>query len=140
MAEIMPRKQINIRRSLNPRTAFRLQQGKRINEAAALSAKFPQLNSLKVSLEHCAPGNTIYIRQIKYAVNLDHAKSMFYFECPNPECVRGDFDLSEVLATAIAARQTIVTGEMRCPGWRNKDAIKKVYCRNILRYKLRLTY
>jgi hypothetical protein len=140
LVESMPRKQLNIPRLLNPRIAFRLRQSKRINKAVTLAAKFPQLKSLKVSLELYADANTTHSRQIKYAVNLHHAKSMFYFECPNPECVRGDFDLSDALSTAIAAHEKAVTGEMRCHGWRNRDAIKKAYCRTILRYKLRLTY
>jgi hypothetical protein len=71
---------------------------------------------------------------------VEHAKSLFCFECPNRECVRGDFDLTEVLAAAIAARRKSVAGEMRCQGWRNQDAIKKVYCRNVMHYQLRLKY
>ena len=52
-------------------------------------------------------------------VNLKHAKSVFRFDCQNKECIRGDFDLSDVLAEAIAAQRTTAIGELRCKGWRN---------------------
>jgi len=37
--------------------------------------------------------------EIKYTVNLANAKSVFRFDCPNGECVGGDFDLSQALTT-----------------------------------------
>ena len=127
-------------RPVNPRVAFRQRQGRRIQDAATLAAKFPRLKSLKVEIEYYAADNAARIGHIKYVLNVEHAKSLFCFECPNRECIRGDFDLSEVLAAAVAARQESVVGEMRCRGWRNQDAVKKVYCRTILRYRLRLKY
>jgi hypothetical protein len=62
------------------------------------------------------------------------------FDCSNYECVRGDFDLSEVLAQAVARRRTTVAGEMCCQGWHSKTTIDEVRCHNILRYKLKLAY
>jgi hypothetical protein len=127
-------------RPANPRVAFRQRQGRRIQDAATLAAKFPRLKSLKVEIEYYAADNAARIGHIKYVLNVEHAKSLFCFECPNRECIRGDFDLSDVLAEAVAARRESVAGEMRCRGWRNQDAVKKVYCRTILRYRLRLKY
>jgi hypothetical protein len=65
---------------------------------------------------------------------------VFRFNCPNTECVRGDFDLTEELADAVKARRTTVTGEMVCQGWRSRTTIDTVHCHNVLRYKLTLTY
>jgi hypothetical protein len=124
----------------NPRAAFRQRQKLRIHEAVALAEKFPRLKSVKADVEYFARDNMTRIGHIKYVLNVQHAKSLFSFECPNRECIGGDFDLSEVLATAVAARQKIVSGEMLCQGWRNQDAIKQVYCRTLLRYRLRLEY
>ena len=73
-------------------------------------------------------------------VNLANAKSVFRFDCLNNECVRGDFDLSEDLANAIAAHRTSAVGEMCCQGWRSKTTIGTVQCHNILRYTLSLGY
>ena len=65
---------------------------------------------------------------------------MFRFGCHNHECVRGDFDLSKVLAEAVAAHRKTVSGEMRCQGWRNRAGIDTMPCNNLLRYKLTLKY
>jgi hypothetical protein len=125
---------------LGARPEYRQQEGQRILDSPSLSAKFPKLKSLKVTLEYFPADGVTRSSQIKYAVNLDHAKSVFRFDCLNKECIRGDFDLSDVLTEAVAARETTVTGEMRCKGWRNKESIKVTYCRNILRYKFLLGY
>ena len=128
------------RHKIGARAKFRLKESQRVTDSATLADKFPRLKSLKVDLEFFTADGATRSSQIKYVVNLAHAKSVFRFDCLNKECVRGDFDLSEVLAKAVAGRHTLESGELRCSGWRNKDEIKKVYCRNILRYKLRLGY
>ncbi len=124
---------------LSPRKLYRLEESRRILASVSLATKFPRLKSLKVDLQYL---NAEGLRgsQIKYTVNLDNAKSAFCFECSNKECVRGDFDLSEILAKAITGRNQTAEGELRCHGWRDKDSIKKTYCRNILRYKLALSF
>jgi hypothetical protein len=126
--------------TISPRAKFRQSENKRIMNSASLSETFPKLKSLKVELSFFQPDGLHQSGQIKYAVNLLHAKSVFRFDCTNKECVRGDYDLSDVLAAAVAGRELVAEGEMCCHGWRNKDVIRKVYCRNILRYKLRLAY
>jgi hypothetical protein len=120
------------------RAEFRKEQSQRVMNSAPLSKSFPRLKSLKVDLSFCTPDGATRSSQVKYAVNLDHAKSVFQFDCLNNECVRGDFDLSDVLAKAVAKKQTSVVGEMCCHGWRNKDSIEQEECRRLLRYELRL--
>jgi len=78
--------------------------------------------------------------QIKYTVNLTNAKSLFRFDCQNDQCVRGDFDLSDELTSAVAGHLTAVTGEMCCQGWLDKNNVGTAHCHNILRYKLSLAY
>lgn len=123
-----------------PRAEYRLQEGQRIKDSANLVDRFRKLKSLTVDLAFYNPEGITKSTEIKYKVNLDNAKSVFRFNCPNNECVRGDFDLSEVLAKAVAARRTTATGEMICQGWRNKTTIDTLHCHNILRYKLTLEY
>ena len=72
--------------------------------------------------------------------NLDHAKSVFRVDCPNQGCIRGDFELTEQLASAVAAHRTSAQGEITCQGWQSKTTIDTVHCHNILRYKLSLGY
>ena len=122
------------------RAEYRLQEGLRIKDSVSLADKFRQLKSLTVDLMYYDPEGISKTSEIKYSVNLANAKSVFCFNCPNSECVRGDFDLSEALATAITERQTNATGEMACQGWRSKTTIETLRCRNILRYKLSLAY
>ena len=125
---------------ISARARYRLKEGRRITKSPALVVKFPRLKFLKVDLEYYTPDGATRSGRIKYAVNLAHAKSVFRFDCINKECVRGDFDLSEVLAQAVAARRTLAVGEMCCHGWRTRHDVRKVYCRNLLRYRLRLGY
>jgi hypothetical protein len=124
----------------SPRAAYRHEQGQRVLESASLAATFPQLKSLTVDLGLYDPQGLSRSSEIKYSVNLDHAKSVFRFACQNHDCVAGDFDLSRALAEAVAARQELVVGELHCDGWRNRTTIGSHKCRNLLRYKLMIRY
>ena len=128
------------RQRIGARSEYRQQEGQRVKDSATLSDTFRKLKSLAVLLEYYSPEGNTKTSQIKYAVNLANAKSVFRFSCPNNECVRGDFDLSERLAAAVRERQKTVTGEMICQGWRSKTTIDTVRCHNILRYTITLGY
>lgn len=124
----------------SPRAAYRHEQGQRVLASPSLAATYPKLRTLTVDLELFDPQGLSRSSQVKYSVNLDHAKALFRFACQNHDCVAGDFDLSEVLATAVAARETMVVGELCCEGWRNRATIGSLKCRNLLRYKLAIRY
>ena len=125
---------------IGPRAEYRLQENQRINDSANLAERFRDLKTLTVDLAHFAPERLTKTSEMKYTVNLANAKSIFRFNCTNEECVGGDFDLSAALATAVAARQTTVSGEVICQGWRSKTTIDRSPCHNILRYRLSLGY
>ena len=124
----------------SPRAAYRLEQGQRVLESASLLATFPKLKSLIVDLALFDPQGVSRSSEVKYSVNLEHAKAIFRFACHNHECVGGDFDLSRVLAQAVADREGLVVGELHCEGWRNRAVIGTQHCRNLLRYKLTLRF
>src|SRR2546423_13069837 len=105
------------------RAEHRQLEGLRIRESASLADTFRELKSLTVDLAYYDPEGMTRTSEIKYTVNLANAKSVFCFNCTNSECVRGDFDLSQDLARAVGSRQTSVTGEMSCQGWRSKTTI-----------------
>lgn len=128
------------RHRFGARAEHRRQEGQRVQESATLADTFGKLKALTVDLEHRDPEGLTKSSHVKYTVNLANAKSVFRFNCPNHECVRGDFDLSDVLAKAVAARRKRVSGELICQGWRSKTTIGTVRCHNILRYKLTLGY
>jgi len=132
--------EIMVYQRIGPRAEYRQQEGQRVNDSVSLSAKFGQLKSLTMELAYYDPEGVNKSSQLKYMVNLANAKSVFRFNCPNNECVGGDFDLSEELAKAVAAHRTTASGEVCCQGWRSKTSIDTVRCGNILRYKLTLGY
>ena len=128
------------RQRTGARFKHREQESQRVKDSPSLASRFRKLKSLTVDLSYYDPEGVSKNSQVKYTVNLANAKSVFRFNCPNSECIRGDFDLTEKLAKAVAAHRTTVTGEMTCQGWRSKTTINSVRCANILRYKLTLVY
>ena len=127
-------------RRISPRAEYRQQESQRINDSVSLAERFRELKSLTVDLAHLDSQRHAKTGEMKYTVNLAHAKSLFRFDCPNAECVGGNFDLSAELASAVAARHTTAAGEVICQGWRSKTTMEKVRCHNILRYKLTVGY
>jgi hypothetical protein len=115
-------------------------ESQRVKDSLSLAARFAKLKSLTVDLSFYDAEGTSKTSQVKYTVNLANAKSVFRFNCPNGECIRGDFDLTDELAKAVSAKRTTVSGEKACEGWRSKTTIDTVHCGNILRYKLTLAY
>jgi hypothetical protein len=124
----------------SPRSEYLQQENQRVEGSPSLADKFRNLKSLTVNLGYFDPEGFAKGSQIKYTVNLEHARSVFRVGCHNQECVRGDYDLSQVLAEAVAARRRTVSSEMCCQGWRSRATIDAVPCHNILRYKLTLEY
>ena len=125
---------------LNNRLEYRQQENQRVKDSASLAQKFRKLKALTVELAYFTGDRANRSSEVKYKVNLDNARSVFRFNCPNSECVCGDFDLSDQLASAVKKRHKIVEGELLCQGWRNRATIDTVRCNNLLRYKLTLAY
>ena len=128
------------RHRLGPRAEYREQQGQRVVASPTLAEKYRKLKSLKVSVGYFAPEGVTEERQLIYDVNLGHAKSVFRLDCPNAECVQGDFELTKELAAAATKRAKTVEGELRCNGWQDRASIKKTKCNRAIRYKLKLAY
>jgi hypothetical protein len=125
---------------VDERKEYRQQEAQRISDSASLTDRFPQLKSLSVVLACFDPRGVTKKSELKYTVNLAHAKSVFRFFCPNDTCIGGDFDLSEELVTAVAEHRTTASGEVRCQGWHGKTTVGEVHCHHILRYTLSLGY
>ncbi len=122
------------------RAEYRDQEGERVKASPSLADKFRKLKSLIVKLGYYNPKGLAPNSQLNYVVNLENAKSVFRFRCPNEECIRGDFDLTRELASAVAQKRTTVSGKLSCQGWQNKTTIDTVHCHNILHYELKLAY
>jgi hypothetical protein len=124
----------------NPRVEYRLQENQRVKDSVSLAEKFGRLKSLTVDLAYYGPEAVSKTSEIKYTANLAHAKSLFRFDCPNEDCVGGDFDLSQQLAKAVAGQETTLAGEVICQGWQSKATIDRMHCHHILRFRLSLEY
>ena len=80
--------------SKSPRAEHAQKQRLRVDSSVMLSERFPQLKSLTVNLEFLDHDGATRTKEVKYKVNLEHARSVFLFACANLECVGGDFDLT----------------------------------------------
>src|SRR5882672_11480850 len=98
-------------RKLSPRAEYLQQEHQRVKDSASLQERYRDLKSLTVEIAYFGEGGFIRRGEMKYTVNLAHAKSLFRFSCPNNECVGGDFDLSAELANAVAGGQEFASGE-----------------------------
>jgi len=127
-------------RKKGARATYQERQGRRVKEALTLAQEFPRLKSLTVNIRHLDSDSPDNAHPLRFAVNIQHAKAVLRFHCPNNECIRGDFDLTGELAKAVKRRCATVTGEMPCPGWLSKDTIGTLRCHNVLNYTLHLDY
>ena len=127
-------------RKANPRAEYRLRENQRVNNSVSLAEKFSQLKSLTVDLVYFDGDGLTKSGELRYQVNVRHAKSIFSFVCPSGECMGGDFDLSGAVAQAVTGQRKIAAGEIRCQGIRTRAKEDHVPCHNLLRYKLTLGY
>ena len=128
-------------RKENPRFIYRLEQTERANNSVGLLEKFPKLKAFSVEAAYFDPTGARLNGEMKYKLNLAHAKSIFWLNCVHGDCLAGDFDLTQELGRAIAARRKTAEGELRCHGIRhNKEKKESAPCRSILRYKLFFRY
>jgi hypothetical protein len=127
-------------RKSNPRREYRLRQRERIEASPLMAEKFPRLKALRVTLEFFDAAGTSKAGGMKCKMYVEQARSVLWFACPGVECTWGDFDLSEALAEAVAGREKVATGELRCQGTRRRGNGKLVACGTALRYKLNLNY
>jgi hypothetical protein len=127
-------------RRVTPRADYRRQEVLRSKASASLAATYPNLKSLTVEFGHYTSEGLGRNHQIKYTVNPEHARTVFCLDCPNLECIRGDFDLSSVIAEAVSLGLPMASGEISCQGWLTRHTIDKIPCHQLLRYKLLFEY
>lgn len=125
---------------LGPRAEYRHEEKERVKAARSLAERYPDLKSLTATLAFFGPDGVICSSELKCTFTLAFAKELFLIDCPNPECIGGNFDLSSDLARAVAERQENATGECRCRGWKGKATVGEAYCDHLLRYAISLGY
>lgn len=128
------------KRSLGPRAEHRQLEKLRVDASATIAHRFPDLRSLTVELGFQSQESAGGGSKIRYCVNIENVKSVFRFDCPNRECIGGDFDLSAQLTEAIIQHKQTVVGESCCPGWLSKTTVGTRRCEHKLHYQLTLAY
>lgn len=126
-------------RKSGPRAEHRERENARANRSESLAHKFPLLTSAYLDLAF-SNSDGRQASTIRYRPNLENARSVFLLDCPNPDCVEGDFDLSHDLATAYVHRHEAANGEVRCQGWRSPTTVGRSRCDSVLRFQLHLEY
>jgi hypothetical protein len=125
---------------IGARAEYLQEEKERMNASNTLAERFPQLKSLSATLSYFPPSGLTQHSELKCTFNLAYAKSLFRFDCPNKECVGGNFDLTTELAQMVAQRRESWAGETRCQGWQSKTMIDRVHCGHVLRYQMSLVY
>lgn len=124
----------------SPRTEYKESQFRRARQSATLAEKFPELAALKVDFAYLNPNGSSRNREVRFSVNLVRASSVFRIECLNPDCVGGDYDLSDVIVRAVSDRQASVAGELQCEGWQDRFVIDQTRCHQRIAFKLALEF
>jgi hypothetical protein len=124
----------------SPRAEYREQQHLRAKHQPTIADRFAELSALTAEFAYRNPDGTSRNREVKFTVNIHHASSLFRIDCLNPDCVQGDYDLSDVLRQAVTSRQRTVTGELCCEGWQDRFSIDHTRCHQRIRFTLTLEF
>jgi hypothetical protein len=122
------------------REEYRLKQRERLEAAPSLAKHFPNLKKLVVTLEYYEATGDTKNGEMKCKLNVEHARTVLVYACPDVECIGGDFDLTDALADAVADRRKEAIGELHCQGTRKRGGKELTSCQTLLRYKLNLDY
>jgi hypothetical protein len=122
------------------RSEHRQSQSLRVDGSPTLAVKFAELKALTVDFTYLDAAGTSRNRRIKHVINIERARSVLLVECLNPYCIRGDFDLSEVIARAVAVRERRVLGQMRCQGWLDGASVGRVHCHQQISFTITIDY
>lgn len=125
---------------LTPREEYRQRERERTNASPRLLDRFGHIKALTLELSHYSADGNRKTSQFKYSVNVETARCVFSFECPNEYCVDGGFDLSDDIRDAVAAQMDEKEGQVSCQGWKSKATVGSQGCGNQLRYLLNLEF
>ncbi len=94
-----------------------------------LREEIPQLESLRLQLEHFRRGGTSPLVSHTRVVVVARAPALFVVPCGDPDC-DGSHDLTREMMRLLRASEGRPQGEDECFGTRNNAT-----CRNLLRYQ-----
>lgn len=127
-------------RKTNPYLEQRTRERERITNSPTLAEKYRNLKSLQIVLEYFDRQRTAAAGELRYRANVQHAKSIVHFACPNSSCKGGGFDLSDVIAAAITKKRKSAEGDLCCAGTLTFASKKEAQCQHLVRYRFTFGY
>lgn len=122
------------------RKQAREQAFNRAEKSASLATRYPRLKTLSVNLLYFDRQIVPWGHGLLYRANLQSAKSMLQFHCPNSMCNGGGFDLSKDLSSAVAELRKVVERAVPCRGSRDQESGQMAPCESVLHFKMNLTF
>ena len=107
--------------------------------AQRVGDKYPQVNTLALSLSIRAPHNELEPTLNGRSFGTD-ARAYFRFKCKNVECVEGGFDLSVPIDSMLRRHDHETSGRLVCQGWESRKLVGQRRCLYELNYKAVATY
>lgn len=96
------------------KNAARTQRLQERVEAGVVSAHFPEVKSIVISMMYNQRG---IAKSLPRTVNYSPDSSAFFrIDCLNKDCAEGGFDLTQVLNSMIKNRREAAKGELSCEG------------------------
>ena len=98
----------------------------RMMNALYMKEIYPKVKSIKIKAVFTDPDdNNKFEKEYSWDSEI---KALFEIDCPYRECVRGGFDISNLIKQAVESDQNKISGEFTCQGWQDKNRINKHRC------------
>lgn len=115
------------------------QESERMAAVPRMQDKYPGIRHLAVNLVISPPDHETQPTMNGRSFG-PQALAYFGFRCKNVECAKGGFDITDSIDTAIAEKQTEVSGRRVCRGWHGKARINQLRCHYELNFKVNIAY
>lgn len=121
----------------NPIEALRWQE---YNAAPTIAERYPNVAALTIEMVFHDDSGTAEIDTRTQHYPISQAKTIIRIKCPNYECVRGGFDLTNVVASMINSGERSEEGRLECQGWQDQERVGQYHCLTDLVYKITVEY
>lgn len=111
----------------------------REHESGTVAEEFPDVVSIRIRLtfEDIDKQSHPEARELNYGPS---SRAFFELSCPYRECVMGGFAFSAAVRGAIQSRLVHATGTASCPGWQDRERIRKHGCYLKAKYEIHVEY
>lgn len=109
------------------------------DRALLIQDKFPMLASLSIDMAFENPdwGSNPSPKQKDFG---PEDKAFFEIQCPDGECIKGGFNLSDAVSKLVNGHLEEASGTIICQGWQDRERIGQHRCLLKMKYKITATY